>query len=158
MTPAWSIVSSVNIRENTVNNCQHKINTALPLITFIIEGKHTSPGLRYRHLLLTLEGWIKYLDIQEFFFVSNVICLSISFLLNLVGSGLLCKARLDGWILMLCATSLGVCKIITRYNKINLDICHHKSCSVLWTMDVDERNFMTPGSWYGTIKCKYTQC
>ena len=109
-------------------------------------------------LLLTLEGWIKYLDIQEFFFVSNVICLSISFLLNLVGSGLLCKARLDGWILMLCATSLGVCKIITRYNKINLDICHHKSCSVLWTMDVDERNFMTPGSWYGTIKCKYTQC
>ena len=119
-------VSNVILTLNLIS-----IKLALHLITFIIEGKCISPGLRYRHLLLTLEGWIKHLDIQEFFFVSNVICLSISFLLNLVGSGLVCKARLDGWILMLCATSLGVCKIITRYNKINLDICHHKSCSVL---------------------------
>ena len=27
--------------------------------------------------------------------------------------------------------TLGVWKIITRYNKINLDICHHKSSSIL---------------------------
>ena len=61
------------------------------------------------------------------------------------------------WAELRAASSRGVWKIITRYNKINLDICHHKSCSVLWTMDRDERNFMTPGPRYGASRCKYLQ-
>ena len=61
------------------------------------------------------------------------------------------------WAELRAASSRGVWKIITRYNKINLDICHHKSCSVLWTMDRDEKNFMTPGPRYGASRCKYLQ-